>query len=269
MTEIQRDLSPSALKVAIHYGLQEHILAIPSVLPEWQLETDGPFTLLYHRYAKTPLDGIYCTRLEPASADQEIARILARFRSEGRSLFWLIGSPDELPDLEERLQVHGLHPTGSVPGMAVDLEQLPTDEPLPAGVVIEPVRSDAAHAALVAIQVQTLGEAFGPRAMIKRAFGLEPEGAVEHYLGYLDGQAVAAATAVYAGGVMALYGIGSLPWARGRGVGRAITLYACIEARRRGYRVATLHATPMGLSVYERLGFTANGQMQFLVAPAP
>jgi hypothetical protein len=57
MTEILRDLSPFALKGAVHHSMQEHMLAIPRVLPEWQFETDGPFTLLYHRYAKTPMDG--------------------------------------------------------------------------------------------------------------------------------------------------------------------------------------------------------------------
>lgn len=267
--EVLTDRTPAALAAAVHDAMIEHIVSIPSVLPEWQLEQDGPFTLLYHRHAPTPLDGIIRAQLDPQQADAQIAAVLARFRRKGRSVFWITGAPQELPDLPQRLQAHGLHLLDTVPGMAVDLAELPAAEPLPAGLTITPVRDDADHATLAQLQVDTMGEAFGPRAMLKRAFGLDAAGAVQHYLSRLNERPVAAATAVYAGGVLALYGIGTLPDVRGRGVGRAITLHACLEARRRGYQIATLHATPLGLPVYRKLGFTEHGQTQFFVAPAP
>lgn len=267
MGEILRDLSPATLTAAVHASMVEHILDIPRVLPEWQAEEDGPCTLVYHRHAATPLDGVFRARLTPATADAEIRRVLGRFRREGRSVLWLTGAPDEPSDLGERLVAAGFSADEPVPGMAADLDRLAA-EPLPAGFAIERVADEATHGALTAIQVETLGEMFAPRVGLKRAFGLGADGPVQHYLGRLDGQPVAAATAVYAGGVVALYGIGTLPGVRGRGLGRAITLHACLEARRRGYRVATLHATPDGLPVYRKLGFDLYGAMRFYSAPA-
>jgi ribosomal protein S18 acetylase RimI-like enzyme len=227
------------------------------------LTQDGPFICLHHRYAPTPLDGVFQARLEPETADQAIAAVMNRFRQEGRSLLWLTGDPKDLPDLPARLQAHGFVPDHAIPGMAADLDLLPEDEPLPIGLRIESVRDDAAHQTLAAIQVQTLGEAFGPRVALKRAFGLAAEGPVQHYLGYLNGQAVAAATAICGAGVLSLWGIGTLPAYQGRGIGRAMTLHACLHGRRRGYQVVTLYATPSGLPVYRKLGFETYGQMQF------
>ena len=269
MPDVLRDLSPAALTAAVHNSLVEHVLDIPRILPEWQLSLSGPCTLVMHRHAPTPLDGVFRARLEPATADAQIAAVRQRFAREGRSLLWLTGAPDEPPDLPQRLAAQGIQPQEVVPGMAADLSLLPQTEPLPAGLTIEPVRDAPTHAALAAIQVQTLGEAFGARAALKRAFGLDPDASVQHYLGRLAGRPVAAATAVYSGGVVSLWGIGTLPEARGGGIGRALTLHACLEASRRGYRVATLHATPSGEPVYRRLGFARYGQMQFCFTPAP
>jgi len=58
-----------------------------------------------------------------------------------------------------------------------------------------------------------------------------------------------------------VYGVGTLPAARGRGVGGAITLWPLVEARARGYRYAVLFATEMGHPVYRRLGFRDVGSM--------
>lgn len=268
MDDILRDLSPATLTAAVHTAMVETILDIPRVVPDWQVEQDGPFTLLYNRQRPTPLDGVFRTRPTPALADAEIRRVRARLGEQGRSVLWLSGAPDEPPDLGERLQALGFTAAEAVPGMATDLDRL-APESLPAGFSVERVADESAHAALSAIQVQTLGEAFAGRARLKRAFGMDVSGPVQHYLGRLDGIPVAAATAVYTAGVVGLYGIGTLPEARGRGLGRAITLHACLVARQRGYRVATLHATPLGLPVYRRLGFEPYGQMRFYFAPAP
>ncbi len=48
-----------------------------------------------------------------------------------------------------------------------------------------------------------------------------------------------------------------LPNRRRQGVGAAITLAAAREARDQGYRVAALTAAPMGITIYQRLGFRA------------
>jgi ribosomal protein S18 acetylase RimI-like enzyme len=54
------------------------------------------------------------------------------------------------------------------------------------------------------------------------------------------------------------------PEYRRRGLARSLVQLCMDEARRRGIRVTTLHASAEGRSVYEQLGFTASNEMQFI-----
>ena len=87
------------------------------------------------------------------------------------------------------------------------------------------------------------------------AEGFTIEAPRSRYLAWLNGEPVATAMATYASGVVGIYNVVTLPAARGRGIGRSVTLASLLEARARGYRVAVLHSTEMGVSVYQRLGF--------------
>ena len=59
-----------------------------------------------------------------------------------------------------------------------------------------------------------------------------------------------------AGGLAGIYAVATLPEARRRGVGTAMTLHAMAEGRRRGASMAVLQATDFGRPVYERIGFS-------------
>jgi GNAT superfamily N-acetyltransferase len=52
-----------------------------------------------------------------------------------------------------------------------------------------------------------------------------------------------------------VYAVATVPSARGKGIGAAITLKPLLEARELGYRYAVLFSTEMGVRVYERIGF--------------
>ena len=66
---------------------------------------------------------------------------------------------------------------------------------------------------------------------------------------------VATATLVLAGGIAGIHDVSTVPEARGRGIGTAMTAAALQAAHAQGFEIAFLQPSPMGRPLYERLGF--------------
>jgi hypothetical protein len=60
--------------------------------------------------------------------------------------------------------------------------------------------------------------------------------------------------------VAGIYHVGVVPGARNKGIGKAVTLAACLYARERGYRYAVLNSTEIGKRTYWKLGFHSVGE---------
>jgi GNAT superfamily N-acetyltransferase len=75
------------------------------------------------------------------------------------------------------------------------------------------------------------------------------------FLGSTDGQPVAASRLYCAGGVAGIWHVATLPEARGRGYGTAMTLVTAHAGLSLGYRMGVLLASPAGYGIYHRLGF--------------
>jgi ribosomal protein S18 acetylase RimI-like enzyme len=67
--------------------------------------------------------------------------------------------------------------------------------------------------------------------------------------------------------VAGIYNVTTVPEARGRSLGRAVTAEAIVEAVRRGRRLAVLGSSDMGLPVYRRLGFREVSRLRSYAPP--
>lgn len=175
---------------------------------------------------------------------------------------WSLWLADETPSTPWRdaLAAAGLHRDEGIPEMAAALDDLPWDAPLPPGVTVETVADPRA----LRLWTETMVAGFGMPddlvpafAAVCAEFGWEPP--FRYVLARLDGAPVATAGVIEAAGVAGVYYVATLPEARGRGIGGAVTREAVRASRDAGYRAAILQASPMGQPVYRRLGFRTVG----------
>jgi GNAT superfamily N-acetyltransferase len=208
-------------------------------------------------------NGVIATRLPPGQADLMIQQTLDYFAARQRPMaFWWVGPSSQPADLGARLLAHGLIEFDvDAPAMAVDLHALPKATPTPAGWTIDVVRE--------AGSAQEWGDTFNAiygtpqfagQAWVDAAARFGYDGApFRLYLGRLDGRPVATNMLACGAGAASVLGVGTLPAARGQGIGAAITLRPYLDARDMGYHTGVLFATEQGASVYRRLGFREVG----------
>lgn len=203
-------------------------------------------------------NGVFCNHVTTGRDDGTIAAALNHFNRQHRAAMWWTVSGSDTAGLSELLEAHGLKHRADLPGMAMDLQGLGDDLALPEGLKI--VRVNDLEMLRQWTETASLGSCSSldvARASydLYARMGLGPEQPWRYYLGLLDGVSVSTASVCLLEGVAGLYSIATLPYARGRGLGTALTLSALHDARALGYRVALLQSTPMGYQVYRKLGF--------------
>ena len=205
-------------------------------------------------------NGVFCAHLRSDTAvDSAIATTLAHLSSRQVPMFWWIGPSTRPLDLGSHLERHGFTHAGNSPAMALDLRTLPEEPPSIPGVVVAAVEDleTLRTWARVAAMGTEFPEPFQEELIkLELGVGLEPpERLYTRYIAYQDGEAVATSALLLHSGVAGIFAVATLPRARRRGIGAALTVLPLLEARQRGYRVGTLQATQMGFPVYRRLGF--------------
>lgn len=90
----------------------------------------------------------------------------------------------------------------------------------------------------------------------------EPDAEITGWALMMDGRAVATAHTHFHGADCGIYAVGTPQQWRRRGFARALVEHVLAHARDAGMRTATLQSTPMGLPLYEALGFTAVGRYE-------
>jgi ribosomal protein S18 acetylase RimI-like enzyme len=212
-------------------------------------------------------NGALAATFSGETADARIETILDYFRGLRLDMSWWVG-PTSPPDLGDRLAAHGLVQDGVMPGMAVALAGW-SAPPVPEGLTIE-LTDDAAsfHDAM-----DVMFEGFEmPRETQPlfeerfRGYSVGPRATSRTYVARLDGRPVATSLGATFDGVVAIYNVATVPEARRRGAGGAITAAAMADAQRQGATWAILESSEMGRSVYERLGFRQVTQVAIYAA---
>ena len=202
-------------------------------------------------------NSVILSRQDPETIEVALGLAMECTKDNGVPVLWRVGPLAESAELRARLENAGLQPGDPQPAMLADLSELPPRpriEGLVIGTAVGPEeRRTWGQLTIAAFEMDgKLGDAMGAcEATI-------PEGLFEDHLrftAYLEGKPVAVSSLVMTDDIAGVYAVATLPQARKRGIGTAMTLHAMTEGLQRGAKMATLQATPMGRPIYESIGF--------------
>lgn len=189
-------------------------------------------------------------------ADEVIAAEIARATG---SLEWKLYSHDRPADLSDRLKAAGLRPDPVETVLVADIAELDLPVAEPDGVRLAVVEDEEA----VATMLQVHDDVFGPGTThpsvaeaVRTALPLRPR-PIEAVVARAGDIAVSAGRVEFHEGTdfASLWGGGTLPGWRGRGVFRALVGHRALLARDRGFRYLQVDALPTSRPILERMGF--------------
>lgn len=188
-----------------------------------------------------------------------ISAIVNHFDRRGIPHAWILHPTSRPQDLGQRLKARGLEEVEVVAGMAMGLAAIPEAGDLGEEVEIVEVHDLdklGEYLDLAAWRWEVPEDMTHHLVAMARAFDIGKAGSpVRLWVAYRNGRAVSKVALNLDNGVAGIYGVATLPEARGLGLARALTVTALQCARDAGYDVSVLHSTPMAHSLYEAIGF--------------
>lgn len=202
-------------------------------------------------------NGVAWSDLDDSNADAAIVAQVNRFAEMSAPWEWKHYSYDQPPDLPDRLLAAGFTRDPAEALLVAEIADLALEAPPPAGVELRPVVDKQAVDALVSVHDEVFGEDHSGlgRALLD-TLTRRPSAAAAVV-------AVAGHTPIAAGRVefhagtdfASLWGGGTLPAWRGRGVFRSLVAHRAALASARGFRYLQVDASPESRPILQRLGF--------------
>lgn len=195
------------------------------------------------------------SKLSAATADRVIEDQVAYFAALGQEVEWKVYGHDSPRDLGARLAAHGFEAEETETLMVFDLARDIQPAAPQLDIEIRRVRDDAGLNDLIAVSSRAFGRDDSRRADQFRARLGDPT--LGLFVAYAGGVPVAAGRLEMPPGrsFAGLWGGGTVPAFRGRGVFRALVAKRAREASRLGYRYLSVDARDTSRPILERLGF--------------
>lgn len=280
-------IEPTSIIRAIEANLVEWYRLMARLLPEAEVIEDPDMVRFLTRIPHPVFNAVLCARFAHGTTRGRIEHVLRSFRDRGIPGMWWLGPTTHPIDLAGRLASYGFIRADTLAGMAIDLRQRNwqriASTPQPPVAVTE--ATDATELASWALpfsegfgmRSETLA-ALAPVAVAVRsseeykhcrggAAGTTPR--MRFFLGSAAGQPVASAMLFIGAGVAGLYGVATVSNQRNRGFATALVRGVLDVATEAGCRTCILHATPMAVSIYRRLGFVEYCRLRTLIWRPP
>ncbi|MBD9735949.1 GNAT family N-acetyltransferase [Streptomyces sp. H28] len=204
-------------------------------------------------------NGVLWSALTERDADAVIAEQTSRFTGLGRTCEWKLYGHDRPADLGRRLVAAGFTPGAVETLMIGEIAALDLDAAPPEGVDVVPVTDPAGVGLVAAVHERVFGTDGSRLRRDLLARLADGSGTVSAVLALAGGEPVSAARLelVPGTGFAGLWGGGTLPSWRGRGVYRALVAHRARTAAAHGCRYLQVDASAESRPILERLGFAA------------
>ncbi len=263
MNDIQTDLSENALVAAIRANLCEFYRHLNRSFPETYFENEK-FTRWCASIAHPWFNGVLSFRSPEKGAEAFIEETILYFRGKGIGAFtWWMDPSIPSADWQPVLAKYGFNYSDDTPGMAVDLKMLSNSQAVD-GLELRVVADEEtlrtwAHIFTTGYGLPVEWEPAVYDLQARLGLGFP----IRNYLGYLNGEPAATSSIFFGAGVAGIYSVATLPEARGKGIGAAVTFRPLHNAREMGYRIGVLQSSELGYNVYKKLGFRHLCQIEY------
>lgn len=229
--------------------------AVFAELPNGRIIDDGQVFGVMTDVPITFFNGISTTRLDDAA---HIDHIISLYRARSRGFRWWLTPSMKPANLEVELKARDFRYTYDANGMVALWHNVDFDVPVPRELTIRRVMHENEFDDYFNVFATTFQRPLDECDIWRAAFahfGFAEDSKWSHYVGFVDDKPVSTTTVLHAGELAGIYNVATLPHARGRGIGRAVTLAAMKEGHDRGAARAVLQSSEMGFGVYRAIGF--------------
>ncbi|MBI1257318.1 MAG: hypothetical protein GC204_07595 [Chloroflexi bacterium] len=255
MASILQNASDAQIGASIEANLFALFRATLALPDSEMVESDS---ISYHHtfLPGAMFNAVWRARLTPDQYDSAIEEAQAWFKARNAPLaaWWF---SQATPDLFARLEAHGFEFNYDAPGMAIEIDKIALN--VPDGFSIVEANDEHTLDDWTAALYGAYEEIHMPMRVAQvwadatRALGVNAPWKL--YVGYFDGKPVATNMIFNGGGVSGLFCVGTIPEARKKGFGAAITLKPLVDAQAEGYRYGVLFAAPDAMPMYRKIGF--------------